>query len=255
MSLQTSALVSVRWLAETLRARGSSAVRVLDSSWFLPKLDRSARSEFRARRIPGASFFDLDRCSDRSSPMDHMLPPASQFSELASRLGVSPESHVVVYDRSEHGAFSSPRAWWTFRVFGHAAVSVLDGGLRAWTRDGQPIEEGPAEKHELTEFSATLNRAWVKTYEDILENMETKKFQLVDARPAGRFRGTDPEPRDSTTPFLPPSPPVSFIAGVSKGGPGAQNMVTPLLKHSLESGLSDLRSHQTALQDPLRPLF
>ncbi|XP_017548411.1 3-mercaptopyruvate sulfurtransferase-like [Pygocentrus nattereri] len=218
MSFLTKALVSARWLSEALRARGST-VRVLDASWFLPKLGRDAKSEFRSRHIPGASFFDLDRCSDRSSPMDHMLPPAFAFADFGSRLGVTPGSHVVVYDRSEHGAFSSPRAWWMFRVFGHSDVSVLDGGLQAWIRDGQPVEEGKARKHEPTEFTATLNRAWVKTYQDILDNVETKEFQLVDARPAGRFRGTDPEPRDNTEPgHIPGSINIPFTTFLAPSG-------------------------------------
>ncbi|XP_066519727.1 3-mercaptopyruvate sulfurtransferase-like [Hoplias malabaricus] len=218
MSLQTKALVSVRWLSEALRTRAST-VRVLDASWFLPKLHRSARSEFRSRHIPSASFLDLDKCSDRSSPMDHMLPTASDFSEFAGRLGVARDSHVVVYDSSEQGAFSAPRAWWMFRVFGHSAVSVLNGGLRAWTSDGQPLEEGKARKHEPAEYNARLNRAWVKTFEDVLRNVYTREFQLVDARPAGRFRGTDPEPRDNTEPgHIPGSINIPFTSFLAPSG-------------------------------------
>lgn len=94
------------------------------------------------------------------------------------------------------GAFSAPRVWWMFRVFGHGAVSLLDGGFKNWELEGRPVTEQYT-KPSSAEFCASLNRAWVKTYQDILDNLHTKKFQVVDARPAGRFRGLDPEPRRS----------------------------------------------------------
>lgn len=196
MSLQTKALVTAKWLSEAMKTRAGANVRVLDASWYLPKLKRNSAKEFKKRHIPRAAYFDLDRCSDRTSPLDHMLPPAGAFAEYISRLGVSNDAHVVVYDGSEQGAFSAPRIWWMFRVFGHGSVSVLDGGLKRWMHLGLPVTQ-EREKPEPVDYRATLNRSWVKTYEDILDNIETKAFQVVDARPAGRFKGTDPEPRDS----------------------------------------------------------
>lgn len=55
---------------------------------------------------------------------------------------MTPESHVVVYDCSDHGVFSAPRLWWTLRLCGHDGVSVLDGGLRAWSAAGLTMETG-----------------------------------------------------------------------------------------------------------------
>lgn len=196
MSIHTRALVTAKWLSEAMKTRAGAKVRLLDASWYLPKLKRNSASDFKKRHIPGAAYFDLDRCSDRTSPLDHMLPPAGTFAEYVSRLGVSNDAHVVVYDASEQGSFSAPRVWWMFRVFGHGAVSVLDGGMKHWEQEGYPVTEKRV-KPEPTDYRATPNQTWVKTYQDILENIETKEFQVVDARPAGRFRGKDPEPRDS----------------------------------------------------------
>ncbi|XP_026789078.3 3-mercaptopyruvate sulfurtransferase [Pangasianodon hypophthalmus] len=218
MSLQTKALVSARWLSEAMKTRAGASVRLLDASWYLPKLKRNSASDFKKRHIPGAAYFDLDRCSDRTSPLDHMLPPAGAFAEYVSRLGVSNDAHVVVYDASEQGAFSAPRVWWMFRVFGHGAVSVLDGGLKRWMQEGYPVTE-EREKPEPADYRATLNRSWVKTYEDILGNIDTKEFQLVDARPAGRFRGRDPEPRDNTEPgHIPGSISIPFTSLLASSG-------------------------------------
>ncbi|AWP05218.1 Sulfurtransferase [Scophthalmus maximus] len=120
MAHQARALVTSKWLAEAAKAQGK--VRVLDTSWYLPKLRRNAKSEFQKRHIAGASFFDIDRCCDRTSPLDHMLPSEEAFADYAGDLGVGGDTHVVVYDASEFGAFSAPRVWWMFRAFGHGAM-------------------------------------------------------------------------------------------------------------------------------------
>lgn len=194
MALQARALVTSKWLAEALRVQGK--MRILDTTWFLPKLRRNAKSEFKKRHIPGAAFFDIDQCCDKTSPLDHMLPSEKIFADYVGRLGVENDTHVVVYDASEFGAFSAPRVWWMFRVFGHSAVSLLNAGFRSWEREGLPVSDKYV-RPTPTEFTASLDRTWIKTYEDILDNVDTKKFQVVDARPAGRYKGLEPEPRDS----------------------------------------------------------
>ncbi|XP_034388804.1 3-mercaptopyruvate sulfurtransferase-like [Cyclopterus lumpus] len=216
MALQTKALVTSRWLAQAMKLQ--RRVRVLDTSWFLPKVRRSARSEFRILNIPGAAFFDIDQCCDKTSTLDRMLPPERVFADYVGNLGIQRDTHVVVYDSSEFGAFSAPRAWWMFRAFGHGAVSLLDGGLVGWELEGQPVSDRYA-RPAPAEFRASLNRSWIKTYEELLDNLDSKRFQVVDARPAGRFRGLDPEPRDNTEPgHIPGSINVPFHHFLSPSG-------------------------------------
>ncbi|XP_040493412.1 3-mercaptopyruvate sulfurtransferase isoform X1 [Ursus maritimus] len=213
------ALVSAQWVAEALRAqRAGQPLQLLDASWYLPKLGRDARREFEERHIPGAAFFDIDQCSDRKSPYDHMLPSAAHFAEYAGRLGVGATTHVVVYDASDQGLYSAPRVWWMFRAFGHRAVSLLDGGLRHWLRLGLPLSSGKS-RPEPAEFRAALDPAFIKTYEDIKENLESRRFQVVDARAAGRFRGTEPEPRDGIEPgHIPGTVNIPFTDFLTKEG-------------------------------------
>lgn len=197
MAAQTRALVSCQWLAEAVRNNlVGPKLRILDASWYLPKTKRDPRAEFTQKHIPGSSFFDIDDCSDKTSALDHMLPTPSHFSQYVGDLGIGSDTHVVVYDTSDFGSFGAPRVWWMFRLFGHSLVSVLDGGLRNWLADGYPVTADYC-KPEFREYkAAVVDESWVKSYEDILENMKTKKVQVVDARSAGRFRGVEPEPRD-----------------------------------------------------------
>lgn len=165
----------------------------------MPKLKRDAKAEFKQRHIPGTLFFDIDECSDKTSSLDHMLPSREHFAEYVGSLGIGNNTHVVVYDTSDFGSYSAPRVWWMFRLFGHNCVSVLDGGMKNWLKEEKQLtaEYCPPERQE---FNASVNQSWVKTYEDIVKNIDTKQFQVIDARSAGRFRGTEPEPRDDTKP-------------------------------------------------------
>lgn len=196
MAAQVKALVGAKWLADAVRsARVGPALRVLDASWYLPMLNRNAREEFAQRHIPGASFFDIDECSDRSSPYDHMLPTENEFADYVGRLGVGNDTHVVVYDCSDFGSFAAPRVWWMFRYFGHLSVSVLDGGMKTWLREGHPVTD-LQHTPQRARFRTEQNPAWVKTYEDVLRNLTDRKYQLVAVRMEGRFRGLEPEPRE-----------------------------------------------------------
>ena len=180
-------LVSTEWLAARL---GSPAVRVLDASWFMPSAGRDPRAEFEQAHIPGAAFFDIDALTDPSTNLPHMLPSPEAFEAAAGALGVDGHSCVVVYDAQ--GLFSAPRAWWSFRVMGHADVRVLDGGLPKWRAEGRPLEQGPAAPGQAV-FSAAFRPELVRSLDQVRRALEGG--QVVDARPAPRFLGEAPEPR------------------------------------------------------------
>jgi thiosulfate/3-mercaptopyruvate sulfurtransferase len=184
------ALLTTGWLAERL---GRPGLRVVDASNYLPTSGRDPAAEYLAGHIPGAVFFDLDATSDRSSPLPHMLPTAEAFAERMAGLGLSDGDDIVVYDGS--GAnLSAARAWWMFRIFGHERVAVLDGGLIQWRRDGHRLETGPVQLPR-GRFTARLCPGVVRSLAEMLENVRTGAEQVVDARSAGRFAGTEPEPR------------------------------------------------------------
>jgi len=184
------ALVSTEWLAGRLDQDG---LRVLDASWYLPTSGRDARAEYLAGHLPGALFFDLDAVSDPDTPLPHMLPSPEAFAGAMSARGLRDGDDLVIYDGT--GAnMSAARAWWMFRVFGHPAVGLLDGGSGKWRREGRPLEAG-AVRLPPGRFSATPDRRAVRDLAALQSNLRTQREQVVDMRPAGRFRGTDPEPR------------------------------------------------------------
>jgi thiosulfate/3-mercaptopyruvate sulfurtransferase len=166
---------------------------VVDGSWYLPAIGRSAVEEYAAGHIPGAIFFDLDASSDRTSHLPHMLPSAAEFSSRMSALGLNDGDAIVVYDGS--GAnLSAGRVWWTFRVLGHSRVALLDGGMRKWRQEGRPVDRGRVTLPS-GHFSARLNRTAVRDFAAMRANLASRQEQVVDLRPAARFRGHEPEPR------------------------------------------------------------
>jgi thiosulfate/3-mercaptopyruvate sulfurtransferase len=182
-------LVTTDWLAARC---GQPDVAIVDGSFYLPALKRDAKAEYLAGHILGAVFFDIDAIADHSSNLPHMLPSAMQFSEEVGKLGIGRDDTIVVYDGA--GLGGAPRVWWTFRVFGAKNVFILDGGLPKWKAEGRPVEAGAA-KRAPRKFNAVLNTSAVAGVSDVQRALSRKTAQVVDARPANRFRGEAPEPR------------------------------------------------------------
>lgn len=183
------ALVSTEWLADHLAAPD---VRVVDGSWYLPTMNRDPQAEFAAAHIPGAVHFDIDEIADANNPLPHMLPPPEKFAARVRALGLGDGNRIVVYDGQ--GLFSAPRVWWMFRYFGHEDVAVLDGGLPKWKREGRAVDGLPTPPRER-HFTARVNSMILRDVDQVLHAVEAGNEQIIDARPAGRYHGTEPEPR------------------------------------------------------------
>ena len=199
-------------------------VKFVDASWHLPpKADavrRSGAEEYIQRRIPGAVFFDIDAISDKTSTLPHMLPSAAEFEVACDELGIRNDDFLVVY--GSEGCFSAPRAWWTFRAFGHDNVAVLDGGLAAWERAGGEIATGPP--GEITEKGSHKYKARSPSPRGVVSADEVLKgtATILDARSVGRFKGVEPEPRPGLAGgHIPGSVCVPFVSVCAEGDPAS----------------------------------
>ena len=183
-------LVTPSWLATRLQ---NPSTVVLDATLppvgVTPPVD--TRAHYLESHIPGAVFFDIEELSEQATTLPHMLPTPEDFSRSMSALGIGDNNTIVIYE--QQGVFSAPRAWWMLRTFGAQHVYILEGGLRAWKDSGLPIESGSV--HRIPSgFHATLRRNAVVDLDQLKDQM-VKHQQILDARSAGRFNGTAPEPR------------------------------------------------------------
>jgi thiosulfate/3-mercaptopyruvate sulfurtransferase len=181
-------VASVGWLADHLSAPG---LVVFDASWRMPGA-APATGDYAARHIPGALHFDIDAIADRTSALPHMLPAPAEFAAAMSARGVVNDDCIVVYD--DQGLFSAARVWWTFRAMGHDRVAVLEGGLPAWIEKGLPLCAATPQRGQTT-YLAPASTRLVASHHDVRRTLETLAGVVIDARPAGRFEGRDPEPR------------------------------------------------------------
>jgi thiosulfate/3-mercaptopyruvate sulfurtransferase len=168
------------------RLAAQRRLTLLDVRWRLG--GPPGRELYDAGHIPGAAFVDLDL--DLAGPPGeggrHPMPAAAQFEQAMRRAGVSDERPVVVYDDADSTA--AARAWWLLRYFGHPSVRVLDGGFRAWTAAGYPVEPpGQARHGAAGDFTARPGRL------DLLDAdgaaSVARSGLLLDARAGERFRG------------------------------------------------------------------
>ena len=189
MSERSKFVVSADWLEERL---GQPGLSIIDGAWYLPAHNRDARAEYEAGHIPGAVFFDHDTVVEPDTGLPHSLPHARLFAAFAGSMGVSEEDTIVVYDGP--GFFSAPRVWWMFRIMGAKNVFVLDGGLDGWKREGRPVTDEQTDVAACV-FDAKFDESRVATFDQMMRIVDAVSSQIADARPAGRFEGTDPEPR------------------------------------------------------------
>lgn len=182
-------LVTADWLIENL---DDPDVIVLDAS----PTSNIANIEIKHPdvQIVGARHFNLkDHFSDKDSDLPNMMPSADAFTKASKTIGINANSKIVIYDNL--GVYSSPRAWWMLKVMGHETVAVLDGGLEAWIASGGETEIRSNRTYPQGDFVACLDVTAIKNSTQLLQNLTSKDFAVVDARSEGRFKAEIPEPR------------------------------------------------------------
>ncbi len=156
------------------------------------RLDGGSAATYRAGHIPGAVYSDYLRAGWRATVagVPGQLPPVARLEELIGGLGIDNASHVVVVAGgvSALDMGSATRVYWTFKVLGHDAVSILDGGWRGWIADpARPRETGsvtPAPKV----FTASFRPEMVAGKAEVLAAMEAG-VPLIDNRPPAQYAG------------------------------------------------------------------
>jgi thiosulfate/3-mercaptopyruvate sulfurtransferase len=109
------------------------------------------RADFEKAHIPGAQFVDLQAdLSDNSHRLRFMKPSAEAFAAAMGRFGVGERSRVVTYSTTTPQW--ATRVWWLLRVFGFDNAAVLNGGFSKWSREGRPVETGPARPRTPAHF-------------------------------------------------------------------------------------------------------
>ncbi len=210
-------LVEADWLQSRL---GSKDLVVLD---IRNKIDGGSREVFETGHIPGAVYSNYltDGWRAERDGVPGMLPPVSDLERLIGGLGIGGDNHVVIVPGGvsalDYG--SATRVYWTFKLLGHDAVSILNGGYKGWTADtARPVATGPAKPKPVT-FTADFRPEYLATKEDVQAAL-TGDVALVDNRPPEQFNGAKKHPKAVRAGTIPGSvniPQDKFFDEKSKG--------------------------------------
>jgi thiosulfate/3-mercaptopyruvate sulfurtransferase len=177
-------LVSADQLAAELR-QSDSDLRVVDL--------RQQREDGVAK-VPGSAWIDLHDGFAQARPelnLHYDLPSPTEFAEALARLGIAPQSRVVLAD--DMGNRWSTRVYWLLKYYGHRGeVSVLDGGVAAWVRSGHPVADAFVVPDPATYPSPTDRDESIRaTSAEVLEGIASGGLTLCDVRSPEEFRGED----------------------------------------------------------------
>ena len=152
--------------------------------------------------IPGAKKIDLENeLCDLTSSQTHAFPTIDQFVNIISKLGITQESLVVIYDNQ--GIYSSPRAWWIFKTMGFRHVYVLNGGLPQWLAESRatansflPLAVAALSLRHENNSQVKIQHTWICDSAYLLDKVPDNQINIFDARGVERFLGQSPEPRE-----------------------------------------------------------
>ena len=171
----SDAVVSTDWLAENLERRN---IRVAEVS-VEPGL-------YEEGHIPGAA--NISWHTDLVDNPNRDIVTKENFEALMSRLGVTPETTVVLY--GDHDNWFAAWGFWIFKYYGHDNVKLLDGGRRKWLAEERPLDTITPD-FRPTEYRVTNTRPETRArLIDVVAVAEGREeAQLVDIRSPDEFQG------------------------------------------------------------------
>ena len=200
---------------------------------------KDARENYLQNHIKGARFVDLDKdlaeiSEDAAFGGRHPLPKISKFAETLQKLGISEDSHIVVYDTS-NGANAAARCWWMLKSFGIEKVQVLSGGFQAAEKEGVQTNSGE-EIFEKTSFILKENWSWpTSTLEEVEKEISENSATVIDVRDAYRYSG-ESEPIDLIAGHIPGAINIPFSENLDENG---EFLSPEILKEKYQKFLAD----------------
>lgn len=187
-----SGLIEAQTLAEHLAKPDLVIVDIRSS------VDGGGKAAFEAGHIPGAVHTDYvaDGWRAKVGAAPGMLPPHEHLAALAGRLGIRPESHVVIVPAgvSAMDYAAAARVYWTLKTMGHGQQAILDGGFKGWSEQGRPVEAGASSPSEAQPYPVVMQQRLRSTADATLVASRSRLATLVDARSTSYFEGREKSP-------------------------------------------------------------
>jgi thiosulfate/3-mercaptopyruvate sulfurtransferase len=153
------------------------------------------RNEYAKSHIPGAHYIDMSEISTSSmNHTDSLMLEMSNAEKLRSQLaalGISDDSHVVVYF-GDDDVSPSTRVMLTLDYAGFGTrSSLLDGGLNAWKSTGHAVTSEPPKPIVVGKLSPLHIHPVVTNIAYVQGHLHDPNFHLIDGRAAMFYDGVD----------------------------------------------------------------
>lgn len=209
----TSPLISA---SELLRIYQNEAIVLIDT-----RMGKDIKNTYQQRHLSGALHVNLneqlsDIKEDAANGGRHPLPSMEKFSETLTSLGISPESHVILYDDT-NGAIASARFWWMLKAIGHKKVHVLDGGLQKAEKVGFPMGSSVETPKTVSPYKVSEWKLPMATIDEVEKISQDKEHLVIDVRAQERYNG-ETEPIDLVAGHIPGAVNVPFSTNLDENG-------------------------------------
>ncbi|MEO7976218.1 sulfurtransferase [Flavobacterium sp.] len=201
---------------ELIQLKNSSEIILIDA-----RAGLSAEENYNSEHLKGARYVHLNRnlstvdCNPKNGGR-HPLPSLEKFSEVLSKIGILPTSHVIVYD-DKNGSNAAARFWWMLRSIGHEKVQVVNGGLQAAIKAGFPLNSGIEIFEETVIYPLSEWKLGISNIEDVEKARNNNENIVIDVRDKNRFDGLT-EPIDLIAGHIPGAINVPFSENLDESG-------------------------------------
>lgn len=182
---------------------------------------QNSKQDYQKKHLDTAIFVDLNSQlatidSDFKNGGRHPLPKIEIFTQTIAKLGISPASHVVIYD-DKNGSNAAARFWWMLKAVGHEKVQVLNGGIQEAEKYNFPVSS-KTEITKQTELQKVKNWKWpIAKMEEVEKNSQNDFYRVIDVRENSRYRGEN-EPIDLIAGHIPGSINIPFAENLDENG-------------------------------------
>lgn len=182
---------------------------------------KDAREQYIQNHLAGALFVDLEqqlatKTANAANGGRHPLPTPQKFATVLNKLGISPSSHVIIYD-DKNGSNAAARFWWMLRAAGHAQVQVLDGGMNAAVAAGFPVSSKEEQPNTVGTYELTEWKLPQANIEEVGAAAQQDDHLVIDVRDAYRYNG-ESEPIDLVAGHIPGAVNIPFAGNLDKDG-------------------------------------
>jgi thiosulfate/3-mercaptopyruvate sulfurtransferase len=176
---------------------------------------------YKREHLSGALHVDLNKTLSQieENPANggrHPLPEPSAFAKTLGDLGITAESHVIVYD-DKNAAMSASRFWWMLKAMGHKKIQVLNGGMQAAIESGYPVSNKEETPKAMGPYPTENWQLPVADLNEVKRVAPSTTHKVIDVRETERYQGIK-EPIDLIAGHIPGADNLPFSENLDENG-------------------------------------